>query len=171
MRPLQRHMIMAVAAFIGAIAGADPSPAASNFVSVQANVSKPVTLEWVQDLDLGSITLSPGTWSGATISISRGGVFTCMNANVTCTGATQVATYNVTGNNGQVIRITAPNVTLVNQNDATKALTLVVDSPTSLTLTNSGKPGLNFSIGGTITVNSSTAGGTYAGTFNVTVDY
>src|SRR5690349_3730031 len=97
-----------IAAFLCGMAGAEPAVAASNIVSVQANVSKPLTLEWVQDLDLGSITLGPGTWSGATVSISRGGVFSCTNANVTCTGATKVATYNVTGSNGQIVRIAAP---------------------------------------------------------------
>jgi len=140
-------------------------------VQVQANVTKPLTLAWIQDLDLGSITVGPGTWSNATVSISRAGVFSCPNANVTCSGSTQVATYNVTGNNNDVVRINVPNVTLVNQSDPTKNLTLVVDSPTSITLTNSGKPGSNFSIGGSITLNSSTAGGTYAGTFNVTINY
>lgn len=171
MRLPQRHMAMPIAAFICAIAVADPAGAASNVVTVQAQVSKPVTLEWVQNLDLGSLTLGPGTWSNAKVSISRAGAFSCPTVNVTCMGATQVATYNVTGNNGQVIRITAPNVTLVNQNDPTQTLTMVVDSPTSVTLTNSGKPGLNFSLGGSITVSSNTAGGTYSGTFDVTIDY
>ena len=164
-------MIMAFAAFLLAIELARPAGAATNVVTVQAQLSKPVTLEWVQDLDLGSLTLGPGTWSNAKVSISRAGAFSCPTANVTCTGATQVATYNVTGNNGQVIRITAPNVTLVNQSDPTQTLTMVVDSPASVTLTNSGKPGVNFSIGGSITVNSTTASGTYSGTFDVTIDY
>jgi hypothetical protein len=38
-------------------------------------------------------------------------------------------------------------------------------------LTNSGPPGTDFSLGGTITLSSSTVSGTYSGTFNVTVDY
>jgi hypothetical protein len=48
---------------------------------------------------------------------------------------------------------------------------LVTDAPASLVLPNSGAPGINFSIGGSVTMNSSTAAGTYMGTFNVTVDY
>ena len=170
MRQLLSRMIMAVAPF-WAMVDAAPVQAATNIVQVQASVTKPLTLAWIQDLDLGSITVGPGTWSNATVSISRAGVFSCPNANVTCSGSTQVATYNVTGNNNDVVRINVPNVTLVNQSDPTKTLTLVVDSPTSITLTNSGKPGSNFSIGGSITLNSSTAGGTYAGTFNVTINY
>jgi hypothetical protein len=139
--------------------------------SVSANVVKPLILKWVQDLDLGTIVLGPGTWSGATVAITRNGVFTCTNANITCTGATKVARYNVSGTNNQVVRISAPNVTLTNQDDPTKTLLLVVDSPGSVTLTNSGPPGTTFPLGGSISLSSTTAGGTYVGTFNVTVDY
>jgi len=156
---------------LAAVAAAAPAAAANNVVTVQANVVKPLILTQLQDLDLGSIVLGPGAWSNATVAISRAGTFSCTNANLTCTGATQVARYNVSGSNNQVVRISAPNVTLVNQSDPSKTLTMVVDNPGSVTLTNSGPPGTNFSLGGSITLSSSTAGGTYSGTFNVTVDY
>jgi hypothetical protein len=132
---------------------------------------KPLVLTWLQDLDLGTIVLGPGTWSGATVAISQAGAFSCTNANVTCSGATKAAQYNVSGSNRQVVHITAPSVALVNQDDATQKLTLLLDSPATVTLTNSGPPGSNFSIGGSITLNSATAGGTYVGMMNVTVDY
>jgi len=137
---------------------------------VTANVAKPLTLTRLQDRDLGTIILGPGTWSGANVGITRFGVFSC-GSNVTCAGPTAVAKYNVTGSNNQAIRIAAPNVTLVNQSDSTKTLTLVVDSPGTLTLPNSGSQGVDFPIGGSISVSSNTAAGTYSGTFNVTVDY
>lgn len=159
--------IMAVAA----LAAAAPAPAAPPVATVKAKIVKPLTLRWVQDLNLGTVVLGPGTWSGATVGISRGGVFSCSNANVTCTGATQVATYNVTGTNDQVVRITAPNVVLVNQSDNSQTLTLIVDHPGTVVIPNSGKKGIDFSLGGSITLSSSTAGGFYSGTFNVTVDY
>lgn len=157
---------------LAALAAAAPAHAASNQVAtVSATIVKPLTLKWVQNLDLGTIVLGPGTWSNATVGISRTGTFSCTNANVTCSGATRVAQYNVTGTNNTVARITAPNVTLVNQSDATKTLTLVVDSPGTVPIPNSGNPGVNFSLGGSIAVSSSTVGGVYSGTFNVTVDY
>jgi spore coat protein U-like protein len=59
----------------------------------------------------------------------------------------------------------------VNQSDPTKTLTLVTDAPATILLTSSGIPGTNFSIGGSVTLSSTTAAGTYSGTFNVTVDY
>ena len=154
-----------------AVTGAAPARAAGSVTQVSASVVKPLILTWLQNLDLGSIVLGPGTWSGATVSISRTGAFSCTNSNVTCSGATQVASYNVSGTNNRTVRITAPNVTLVNQDDTTKTLTLIVDSPGTVTLTNSGPPGTDFSLGGSISLSSSTAGGVYAGTFNVTVDY
>ena len=138
--------------------------------SVQASVVKPLTLTALQDLDLGTITLRPGAWSGATVGIARTGTFNC-NSNVICSGAPQVALYKVTGTNRMVVRITAPNVTLVNQNDPTKTLNLTVDSPGQVTLTSSGEPGVTFPLGGSIALSSTTAEGNYTGTFNVTVDY
>jgi hypothetical protein len=146
---------------------ADAAPS----VSVSASIVKPLILTWLQDLDLGTIVPAPGTWSGATVTISRAGVFTCTNPNLACSGATKAAKYNVSGTNNRAVFITAPNVTLVNQSDPTQTLTLVVDNPGSVMLTNSGPPGTNFSLGGSITVSSTTPGGTYSGTFNVTVDY
>jgi hypothetical protein len=158
-------------ALAGFAAAAAPAHAASSSAKVKASVVKPLTLSSVQSLDLGTIVLGPGTWSGAKVKLSQAGQLTCTNANLTCTGATQVAKYKVTGSNNQVARITAPNVTMVNQNDTTKTLTLVVDSPGTVTFPNSGNQGITFSLGGEVTIDSTTAGGLYSGTFNVTVDY
>jgi hypothetical protein len=170
-RPPQRCRLRLTAVLMCVLSFAGPGHAATQVAQVNANVVKPLILTWLQDLDLGTITLSPGIWSGATVSITRAGVFSCSSANLTCTGATQVAEYNVSGTNRSVVQISAPNVTLVNQSDSTKTLTLVVDNPGTVTLTNSGPPGTDFFLGGSIALSSSTASGVYAGTFNVTVNY
>jgi spore coat protein U-like protein len=162
---------MALAAACSAGLFAPPAEAATQNASVTANVVKPLTLTSLQSLDLGTITLKLGNWSTATVGISRTGVFSCDATNLVCTGLTQVARYNVTGTNKQAITISAPNVTMVNQADASKTLTLVLDSPGTIQLTSSGAPGSNFDIGGSIALSSTTASGTYQGTFNVTVDY
>lgn len=163
---------MALAAALScAMLGAGPATAATQVAQVNANVVKPLTIKWIQDLDFGTIILGPGTWSGATISLSQAGALSCTNANVVCSGATAVAKYNVTGSNNMKVRISAPNVTLVNQSDPSKTLTMASNAPASVVLTSSGVPGVTFPIGGSITVNSTTPGGVYRGTFNVTVDY
>lgn len=159
---------------IGAAAAlmASASPAlAAPIASVSATIVKPVTLTWVQDLDLGTLTLGPGAWTSAAVGISKTGVFSCTNPNVICTGPTQVAKYNVVGTNKMVITIDAPDVRMTNQRDPSQTLTLKVDNPGSVTLTNSGQPGSTFSLGGSVVVSPSTADGTYSGTFNVTVNY
>ena len=170
MRPSARSSIIAVVILI-ALAGAESARAATKVVQVTASTIKPLILVNLQNLDLGTVTLGPGTWSNATVSISKAGVFSCANTNLTCTGATLVAQYNVEGSNNQTVFITAPNVTLVNQSDPTQTLTLVTDAPASVVLTNSGPPGTNFNIGGSVTLDSTTPAGTYTGTFNVTVNY
>jgi hypothetical protein len=168
---LRSIRLFATALFACAVLGAGPAAASTQVAQVNATVVKPLTLTWIQDLDLGTIVLGTGNWSGATIQLSRDGVLSCGNSNVTCTGATAVAMYNVTGSNKMTVQISAPNVTLVNQDDPSQTLTMTVDSPGSVVLTSSGAPGITFPLGGSITVNSTTAGGLYRGTFNVTVDY
>ncbi|MGE5561760.1 MAG: DUF4402 domain-containing protein [Bacillota bacterium] len=167
---VRRVRLSLLVAAAGGLAVAAPARAVTQNATVNATVLRPLTLTSLQNLDLGTITLSLGTWTGATVGISKTGAFTC-NTKVICTGAPQVARYKVTGSNKMVVRITAPNVTLVNQADPTKALTLTVDNPGTVTLTSSGEPGNNFNLGGSITLSSTTATGTYSGTFNVTVDY
>lgn len=161
---------MTLLVLMGALAS-EPAQAGTQVTAVSANVIKPLVLTMLQNLDVGTITLGPGTWSNATVSLARSGTFTCSNPNLTCTGATAVAQYNVQGSNNQTVYITVPNVTLVNQSDATQTLTLVPSAPATVVLTNSGPPGTNFSIGGSITLDSTTNAGTYTGTFNVTVNY
>ena len=77
-------------ALLAAPAAAAPSSATVN-ATVKASVVKPLSLTALQDLDLGTIALGSGSWSGATVSISRTGVFSCANVNTTCSGARQVA--------------------------------------------------------------------------------
>ena len=139
-----------------------------------ARIVKPLTLTRVQDLNLGTILLSgTGTWAGAVVSVSQGGAFACTNANVTCDGATtaQVAKYSVTGTNNQRVFITAPNFTLTNANGGPN-LPFTVDKGVGyIDLSNSGNTGVEFALGGSITVNSDTPDGLYTGSFTVTVDY
>ena len=103
-------------------------------------------------------------------------MFTCSNVNVTCSGTTsQVAKYKCTGTQGQQVTINSPATSsMTNQLDNTPTAFLIHDgrqsrhpgpSPTS------GTPGTEFSLGGSITVDSTTADGVYIGNFDVTVEY
>jgi hypothetical protein len=164
---VRRLLIVAAAATLVPVSAG----AATQNAGVSANVLRPLTLEAQQNLDLGTIIMGLGSWSNATVGISRAGLFSCASPNLVCSGVPQVARYKVTGSNKQVVRITAPSITLVNQADPTKTLTMTVDNPGTVTLTSSGQPGNTFDLGGTIVLDSTTPTGTYQGTFAVTVDY
>lgn len=165
-----RRRYIAVAAAAAAVAFAAPANGASVTAQAKAKVVKPLTLSSIQDLDLGTLILGPGIWSGATVSLTRSGILTCP-ANLTCSGATQPAIYNITGSNNQTATILAPDVALVNLSDPSKTLILAVDAPATVTLTNSGAKGVDFPLGGSISVDSTTAVGEYVGTFEVTAEY
>jgi hypothetical protein len=139
--------------------------------SATATIVKPLTMKWVRDLDLGTIVLSgPAGFTNAVVGIDQAGVFTCTDPNVTCSGTTKNAMYTVTGTNNQVVTVTAGDVTLNNAAAGT-ALTLTVDAPTTLNLGSLGSSGKPLRIGGTISLDSTTADGVYTGDFAVTVNY
>ena len=169
-------LLRTTAAFAALALTATPAFAApvgpNQNATATARIVKPLTLTWVQNLNLGTILLSgPGAWGGAVVGVSQAGVLSCADPNVTCSGAVQAARYNVRGTNNQVVNITAPDVTLTNANNPLQTLLLSVSNPGTVTLTSSGSPGNDFNLGGSITVASTTGDGVYSGTFNVTVDY
>ena len=141
--------------------------------TASARIIKPLVLTHVQDLDLGTIVLSGATpWTGAVISVSQTGVFSCTDANVTCSGNNDEARYHLAGTNQQVVDITvSPTITLNNLTDLTSSLTMTVDAPATVTMPNSGNLGTTFGVGGSISVASTTPDGVYQGTFDVTADY
>ena len=166
-----QNFLRTAAAVAALTLGATPAlavPATQN-ATATARIIKPLSLTSVQNLDLGSITLL-GSGS-TTVGISAAGVFSCPAGNVTCAGAPQVAVYKVTGTNNQAVTVTAGDVLMKNQSDATKTLTLDVDAPATVNLGNSGNAGFSFPIGGAITVSGATVEGTYVGDFDVTVNY
>ena len=144
-----------------------PAQAAETTIRVGAKVVKSLTLTKKQDLDFGTVTLSgaPGTY---TVSISPLGVLSCP-AGATCAGAPMQGIMNVQGSNNNTVRITVAAANLVNSADGS-TIPFTPVAPATLTLTNSGAPGHDFNIGGSIAI-PSTADGTYSGNIQVTVDY
>lgn len=152
---------------LGAVA-AGQAQAATTVVKASAKVAKPVTLSVKQNLDFGTVLLSaaPGSY---TVSIGMTGTLTCPSG-LTCTGTPRPAIFNTSGTNGQVIRIFAAQSDLVNSSDGSK-IRFTPIAPASVTLTNSGAPGKDFNVGGSILIPSTATGGLYSGTIEVTVDY
>lgn len=142
--------------------------AATTTLAVSSNMTRPLTLAARQNLNFGQVLL--GNFTGtASVRMSTTGAVTCP-AGITCTGPTQPAIFNVTGSNNRMVQITTVASDLINASDGSR-LRFTPSAAASLILTNSGPPGSNFNVGGSISVSSSTAGGTYVGDIEVTVNY
>ena len=167
-----RSMALAATAaaftFTAAAASAAPTSVSNGPVQAHAAIVKPLTLTKVNDLDFGTITVQD---TGDAV-LTDTGTISC-NGGLVCSGTVAPATYKVTGTNNQVVTITKPAVTLTNT-DPTQAgtpLTMTLTGQSTVTLPNSGATGINFSLGGTMTVPASTKEGTYQGDLAVTVNY
>jgi hypothetical protein len=136
-----------------------------------AKIFKPLTISWVQNLDLGTIVLTGSTFAGEVVSISQAGAVTCgSNPGVllTCSGAPQAAKYKLVGTNNAIVTISCPGFNLTGPS----TLPFTPNAPATVNLGGTGSStGVTFSIGGSITLASTTPDGVYSGTFNVTADY
>ena len=150
---------------------ASPAAAVSPATQATANakIYKPLTISKVQNLDFGVIVLGSGTWSGEVVSISQAGALTCGGGtNLTCSGSPQVAKYHLVGTNNATVTVSSPGFNLTGPG----TLAFTPNAPATVNLGATGSTtGVDFSIGGSITLASTTPDGVYSGTFAVTADY
>lgn len=135
-----------------------------------AKIYRPLTISFVQNLDFGTVVLSgAGTWSGEVVSIDQTGALTCGGGvNLTCSGSPQAAKYHLVGTNNAVVTISSPGFNLTGPG----TLAFTPNAPATVNLGASGNStGMDFGVGGSITLASTTPDGVYSGTFNVTANY
>ena len=155
--------------FAAVLLGAVPlasAEAAQVTIQANANVVKALTFSSKQDLDFG--TIMPAATGTTTVSISMAGAITCPAA-ATCTGVARPAIFNLQGTNKGVIQLIAAQSNLVNSANGS-TIRFTPTAPATITLTNSGQPGNDFNVGGSIAI-PSTADGTYIGNIEITADY
>ena len=145
---------------------AAPAYAAQIAAVTSVNVVKPVSISKLQDMDFGTLTYSSFTGT-RTIVLSRAGALTCA-ADIVCSGVPKQARFNVQGTNKLTVLLSYTGGSLSNGTDS---IPFVPNGPSSVVLTSSGVPGIDFDVGGTITVSPSLIGGAYSGTLTVTADY
>jgi hypothetical protein len=151
------------------------APASAQTANPKANASarliKPLTLTAERDLNFGTIVMGAVTANEA-VTISGSGAVTCGTSGaLTCTGQPQSALYRVNGTQGQVVTVSsaAPSFVLNGPNGAT--LSFVPSFPATVTLANSGATGTEFTVGGSVTISSSTVDGLYSGQIEIQVGY
>lgn len=133
-----------------------------------ARIYRPLQISFVQNLDFGTLVLASGTWSGQLISMDQTGAVTGCGTNVTCTGSPLAAKYHLIGTNNAVVKITSLPFSLTGPG----TIAFTPNAPATVNLGAAGSTtGVDFSIGGSITLNSTTPDGVYSGVFAVTADY
>ena len=139
--------------------------------SATARIIRPLSLTSTGSLNFGTIVLN-GVSANRTVALSSANVLDCGagTTELQCSGATSVPTYNVRGTNNQVVTVIKTATNLTNAQDGS-TLSMTPTGAASVTLTNSGAPGLDFNIGGSIVIGTATTDGVYSGTVNVQVDY
>jgi Domain of unknown function (DUF4402) len=140
--------------------------AAQITATMSANVVKPVQLTKIQDMDYGTLLVSNYTGT-RNVVMTRAGALTCPTE-ITCSGATKQARFNIQGTNKMVVGISVTSAGLIN---GSNTIPFTPDVAGSVTMTNSGAPGTDVDIGGTLTVNGAIPGGLYSGTLTITADY
>ena len=167
------NKLLATAAAFTLVALSGPAGAVSPASQATANakIYKPLTISKVQNLDFGVIVLGSGTWSGEVVNLSQAGTLTCGGgANLTCSGSPQVAKYHLVGSNNANVTVSSPGFNLTGP--STLAFSPNPPAPFTVNLGATGSTtGVDFSIGGSITLASTTPDGVYSGTFAVTADY
>ena len=161
------RLSLAVLAALSAIPA--PATAATITATTSANVNKAIQLTNVQNLDFGTLTLT-GAAGNRTITISQAGILTCATG-IVCSGTVKTARFNVQGSNNNTVLFTYTATTLSNGISGSETIPFTPSGPASLAITNSGAPGTNFDVGGSLTLTPTLAGGTYSGTVTVTADY
>lgn len=163
----------------GAMLFASPALAAPNSASAKsatantkAQIVEPLTLTKTGDLDFATIVKTPSMTVGTTytLTLSDAGVLSGCNAGLLCTGATTAARFKATGTPGQLVYVyTNVSETMTTPAGATLVFTPNQAVPAATLAAGTGD--VNFGVGGSISIDKTTAPGTYAGTMLVTADY
>ena len=165
------NKLLAIVAASGLVLASSPAAAVSPASQATANakIYKPLTISKVQNLDFGVIVLGAGAWAGEVVSLSQAGALTCGGGtNLTCSGSPQVAKYHLVGTNNATVTVSSPGFNLTGPG----TLAFTPNAPATVNLGATGSTtGVDFSIGGSITLASTTPDGVYSGTFAVTADY
>ncbi len=161
-----RHARLAFLAAVFANLMATPGNAAQTTAVTTVNVIRPVSISKLQDMDFGTLSFA-GFTGTRTIALSRTGALTCAT-DIVCSGVPKQARFNVQGTNKMLVLLTYSGGTLSNGVDS---IPFTADGPASIMMTNSGAPGLNIDVGGSLTIDPALVGGVYSGTMTVTADY
>jgi hypothetical protein len=162
---------IALPVILTAISGSAFAQATASVTTTgSATLIQPITLTQGTGLAFGTL-VRPGTGTGTATIDSTTGNLTVANGVVALASTTSRAVYNVAGEGGSTFSIAVP-ATFNLTGPSTIPVTLTPTGSTG-TLSNAlGTAGTaSFGVGGNFSIASTTATGSYTGTYNVTVAY
>lgn len=178
---------LAAAITLAALAAPHAANAATTNATIKAAVLKPITLTGGGTVEFGTIlTPSAATFSGTfTIAAAASQTGTFCAAGFSCSGTPASAMFNIQGSKNNTVGVNIPltvtlSLTGYTGGGATPTITLNTTNSLaanngtgtySISLPNSGVPGLDFYIGGSLAITEATQSGNYQGTITVTADY
>jgi hypothetical protein len=172
---MKRFLPLIAVAALGVAGSALAQGTASASASATATVLTPISVSKTSDLAFGAM-VRPGSGSN-TIAIdpttgartlSGGG-----NASLATSSPTRAA-FSVGGDGAQTFSITVPSPVNITRTGGTETVpvTLSASAATGLLSGSAGNAGsASFGVGGSLPLDTSVVGGSYTGTFNVTVGY
>lgn len=182
-----RSLLTAAAATAALLALPTQAGAATANATATAKIVKPLLMTGGGTLAFGQlITPSTATYSNTfTVAAAATQSGTYCQTGFTCSGTPAAAMFNMQGTNNTPLNVTIPlSVTMTNTSwgGTGAAPTITLNTTNSIaanngtgvyvtTLPNSGSPGRDFYVGGSMTVTQASEGGSYSGTFTVTADY
>ena len=168
-----RLAALAAAATLAATPALAAPVSATPKAKASAKIVKPLTLVAQRDLDFGTIVNGLPLAGTRTITVSNAGVRGGCDATVVvCSGTATSAQYQVTGTNNMTVNVDTTGSNLTNTTSGgSETLAFAPSAPAFVDLTNSGAPGNNFTVGGSIQIATTTVDGLYSGDIEVTVDY
>jgi hypothetical protein len=164
----------AAAAFAAGATPAFAQASVSQSTNGSATIIRPITLAKTSDIAFGKIVRPSTGTSTVTIDPTSGTRSISGGDGVLLSSTATRAAYNVGGEGGQSFSISVPaSFALAHSGGSGPISVTLTGTATSGTLSGSlGADGTSsFGVGGSFDVSSSTATGTYSGTFTVTVQY
>ena len=148
--------------------------AATPKATAKAQIVKPITFAAVTNLNFGTVVLGTLT-APSTVTIDKTAVAVSVcGANLTCSGASNAAKYNVRSTPAQqlTVRSAVSNLLLVGSvASPVPSVVFTPDAPAIIAAGNASSAGYDFYVGGKIDVTTTTLEGVYLGDMDVTVDY
>ena len=167
-----KRILLGVAAATAAGSQAFAQATSSQTTTGSVTIFQPITLSKTKDLAFGVI-VRPASGSG-TVTVSTAGARTISGSGALLNDVTpSAATFTANGEGGQAFSINVPSsFTMTGPSSSTLNVAVTASAATATMSGALGAAGsATFTVGGSITVASTTVNGAYSGTFTTTVTY